>query len=61
VEFIGYDGAKWKAELVDIALQLIYHSIHHRAQMQMLIRQQGRGRILLITSEQNIGKFLNQS
>ncbi|TMI86788.1 MAG: hypothetical protein E6H06_20475 [Bacteroidetes bacterium] len=41
VEFIGYDGAKWKAELVDIALQLIYHSIHHRAQMQMLIRQQG--------------------
>jgi uncharacterized damage-inducible protein DinB len=41
VEFIGYDGEKWKARLVDIALQLNYHSIHHRAQMQMLIRQQG--------------------
>jgi uncharacterized damage-inducible protein DinB len=41
VEFIGYDGGKWKTRLVDIALQLNYHSIHHRAQMQMLIRQQG--------------------
>ena len=41
VEFIGYDGGKWKARLVDIALQLNYHSIHHRAQMQMLIREQG--------------------
>lgn len=41
VQFIGYDGTEWKARLVDIALQLNYHSIHHRAQMQMLIRQQG--------------------
>jgi len=41
VDFIGYDGGKWKTRLVDIALQLNYHSIHHRAQMQMLIRQQG--------------------
>jgi uncharacterized damage-inducible protein DinB len=41
VQFIGYDGAEWEAKLVDIALQLNYHSIHHRAQMQMLIRQQG--------------------
>jgi uncharacterized damage-inducible protein DinB len=41
VEFTGYDGGRWKARLVDIALQLNYHSIHHRAQMQMLIRQQG--------------------
>ena len=41
VKFIGYDGSEWKARLVDIALQLNYHSIHHRAQMQMLIRQQG--------------------
>jgi len=41
VEFTGYDGGKWKARLMDIALQLNYHSIHHRAQMQMLIRQQG--------------------
>ena len=30
-----------EARLIDIALQLNYHSIHHRAQMQMLIRQQG--------------------
>ena len=41
VEFTGYDGGRWSARLVDIALQLNYHSIHHRAQMQMLIRQQG--------------------
>ncbi len=42
VEFTGYDGGRWKARLIDIALQLNYHSIHHRAQMQMLIRQQGK-------------------
>ena len=41
VEFAGYDGGRWKARLIDIALQLNYHSIHHRAQMQMLIRAQG--------------------
>jgi uncharacterized damage-inducible protein DinB len=41
VEFTGYDGGRWAAKLVDIALQLNYHSIHHRAQMQVLIRQQG--------------------
>jgi uncharacterized damage-inducible protein DinB len=41
VEFSGYDNGRWRARLVDIALQLNYHSIHHRAQMQMLIRQQG--------------------
>jgi uncharacterized damage-inducible protein DinB len=41
IEFIGYDGGTWKAKLADIALQLNYHSVHHRAQMQMLIRQQG--------------------
>jgi uncharacterized damage-inducible protein DinB len=41
IEFTGFDGGKWKARLVDIALQLNYHSIHHRAQMQTLIRQQG--------------------
>jgi uncharacterized damage-inducible protein DinB len=41
VEFTGYDGGRWRAKLVDIALQLNYHSVHHRAQMQMLIRQQG--------------------
>jgi len=31
----------WTATLEDVMLQLNYHSIHHRAQMQLLIRQQG--------------------
>ncbi|WP_185955225.1 DinB family protein [Solitalea koreensis] len=39
--FIGFDGDKWAATAKDIALQLNYHSIHHRAQIQTLIRQQG--------------------
>lgn len=39
--FIGYDGGHWSAPLKDIALQLNYHSFHHRAQIQMMIRQQG--------------------
>ena len=41
VEFYGRDGGDWVAVLKDIALQLNYHSIHHRAQIQYLIRQQG--------------------
>lgn len=41
VRFVGYDGGHWSAQLKDIALQLNYHSIHHRAQMQALIRAQG--------------------
>jgi uncharacterized damage-inducible protein DinB len=40
-KFIGYDGGHWAATVKDIALQLNYHSIHHRAQIQTLIRQQG--------------------
>lgn len=39
--FIGQDGSNWAATPHDIALQLNYHSIHHRAQIQTLIRQQG--------------------
>lgn len=39
--FIGFDDAIWAATPKDIALQLNYHSIHHRAQIQTLIRQQG--------------------
>jgi uncharacterized damage-inducible protein DinB len=39
--FIGMDGGKWSAVLKDIALQLNYHSIHHRAQIQTIIRSQG--------------------
>ena len=41
VTFIGFDNTKWAASPKDIALQLNYHSIHHRAQIQTLIRQQG--------------------
>jgi uncharacterized damage-inducible protein DinB len=41
VIFIGYDAGKFAARLQDIALQLNYHNIHHRAQIQALIREQG--------------------
>jgi uncharacterized damage-inducible protein DinB len=41
VSFIGFDKALWAATPKDIALQLNYHSIHHRAQIQTIIRQQG--------------------
>lgn len=41
VTFVGYDGGRWAATPKDIALQLNYHSIHHRAQIQTLIRAQG--------------------
>ncbi len=40
-KFIGYDEGHWTVKLQDIALQLNYHSIHHRAQMQLFIREQG--------------------
>lgn len=39
--FIGFDDGIWAATPRDIALQLNYHSIHHRAQIQTIIRQQG--------------------
>ena len=41
ITFLAQDGSRWAATPQDIALQLNYHSIHHRAQIQMLIRQQG--------------------
>jgi uncharacterized damage-inducible protein DinB len=41
VIYTGTDGGQWSAKPQDIALQLNYHSIHHRAQIQTLIRQQG--------------------
>lgn len=41
VSFIGFDGGLYAATPMDIALQLNYHSIHHRAQMQTIIRSQG--------------------
>jgi uncharacterized damage-inducible protein DinB len=40
VTFVGFDGSNWAATPKDIALQLNYHSIHHRAQIQTLLRQQ---------------------
>jgi uncharacterized damage-inducible protein DinB len=41
VTFVGLDGSWWAATPQDIALQLNYHSIHHRAQIQTIIREQG--------------------
>jgi uncharacterized damage-inducible protein DinB len=41
VQYIGNDGGLYTASTTDIALQLNYHSIHHRAQIQTIIRQQG--------------------
>ena len=41
VSFIGFDGSMYAATPKDIMLQLNYHSIHHRAQVQTIIRQQG--------------------
>ncbi len=41
VQWIGIGNATYTAQLKDIPLQLNYHSIHHRAQMQTIIRQQG--------------------
>lgn len=39
--FIGYDGGQWAAAPMDVAIQLNNHSVHHRAQMQSMIRKQG--------------------
>jgi uncharacterized damage-inducible protein DinB len=41
VTYLGNDGGLYSASTTDIALQLNYHSIHHRAQIQTIIRQQG--------------------
>lgn len=41
VVFVGFDGTSWAATPKDIALQLNYHSIHHRAQIQTILRKQG--------------------
>lgn len=40
VTFVGFDGGRWAASPKDIALQLNYHSIHHRAQIQTIVRKQ---------------------
>jgi uncharacterized damage-inducible protein DinB len=41
VKWVGFDGGTYEGALKDIALQLNYHSIHHRAQMQAIIRAHG--------------------
>ncbi|UII28299.1 hypothetical protein LVD15_07690 [Fulvivirga maritima] len=41
VSFFGQDDTPWAAEPKDIILQLNYHSIHHRGQIQTIIRTQG--------------------
>ena len=41
VIYAGPDGARWTAKLADIALQLNFHGVHHRAQIQTIFRQQG--------------------
>lgn len=41
ITYYGQDGSIRAVTPKDIALQLNYHSIHHRAQMQWLIREQG--------------------
>ena len=41
VTFVGFDGTRFAATPKDIALQLNYHSIHHRAQIQTILRAQG--------------------
>jgi uncharacterized damage-inducible protein DinB len=41
ISFVGFDGARWSALFLDIAIQLIYHSVHHRAQIQLIFRSQG--------------------
>lgn len=41
VPFAGMDGAIWEASARDIVLQLNFHCFHHRAQVNLLIRQSG--------------------
>lgn len=42
IVFYGSDGiSKWEVPIADIALQLCYHSFHHRGQIQAIIRRQG--------------------
>lgn len=41
IRYTGHNNSAWTANLKDIALQLIFHSFHHRAQVQMMIRAAG--------------------
>lgn len=40
VSYVAGDGRAYSSRVQDIALQLNYHSIHHRAQISLLARQQ---------------------
>jgi len=37
----NFSGGNWTVKPLDIALQLNYHSIHHRGQIQYIIHKQG--------------------
>jgi uncharacterized damage-inducible protein DinB len=41
IRFVAADGKSYSALIREIVLQLNYHSIHHRAQISLLLRQQG--------------------
>ena len=41
ITYRAADGRAYSSRLREIALQLNYHSIHHRAQISLLIRKQG--------------------
>ncbi len=41
IQFISSAGIPHSAKIIDVALQLNYHSIHHRAQIQSFIRAEG--------------------
>src|SRR3989304_1548351 len=41
INLLGWSSGDFAVKPKDIALQLNYHSIHHRAQIQAIIRQQG--------------------
>jgi uncharacterized damage-inducible protein DinB len=41
IQYQSSDGGRFSSTIEDIALQLNYHSIHHRAQIMTMIRQQG--------------------
>lgn len=41
ITYAGYNDTTMMAKVKDIALQLIFHSFHHRAQIQVMIRAAG--------------------
>jgi uncharacterized damage-inducible protein DinB len=55
VTFIGFDGGLFAATPMDIALQLNYHSIHHRHKCKRSSANRGLNRIFLIILGRNTG------